>query len=433
MQRIKVVHVGAGSYVFGPGSLAQGLLELRADDLELVLVDPNDTARTLVAGVATRMADDAGLGRVEVRDAAGFDEGELAGADFVICSAAPGMAGGFEHVKQAVAEHAPDHPVTEFGGVHGVDCTLRNGHLVKRLAIEMRRVCPNATLLIVTNPLPRMCGIAHACGIDAVGFCSVSLAAYDWLDRLHGGPGERFPFRRSRSEFDVISGGVNHLAWLTDIRRDGTDAMPETMRRLGDGPVPSGWEHAADLGLRAGVPLAVADGHTEDFFPPRGTGGTDHVAHGDAAQRERLATNLRNYADGGLAWEAVGSTVPWERPWEFLLARAGRVGPATLHSLNLPNRGQVPTLPEGIYVETPARADASGIDPTRVDLPASAVELCRPAIATHEHLIRAVMDEDASAVRAALEADATVEDVEACLAACRSAAGRHAGLMPLAI
>ena len=420
MQRIKVVHVGAGSFVFGPGSLAQGLLEHRADRLDLVLIDPDDDARGLVVDVARRMA--RGRDDVTVAGAAAFDGEALDGADFVICSAAPAMGRCFGDVLAAVAEHCPGHPVSEFGGVHGVDCTLRNGHLVRRLAGAMRRHCPRATLLNVTNPLPRMCQIAREVGVETVGFCAVSLAAYDWLDRLHGGEGERFPFARTRRRWDITAGGVNHLSWVVE--------PGDLAAKLGEVIVP-GWEHAQRLGAEAGVPLAVSDDHTRDFFPPRpGDAGADHVQHGDAERRRRLAQNLAAYAAGEMAWEQVGATVPWERPWDYLLARAGRIPAAEFASLNLPNAGQVPQLPPGVYVETPAVADAAGVRPTRVDLPEAAAAMCRRAAETHGHLVRAVMRGEPAAVCLALESDPTVTDAHAALAAVRAAASMHAGLMP---
>ena len=296
-----------------------------------------------------------GLDRVTVSGAAAFDGDALDDADFVICSAAPAMNRCFGHVRDAVDRHCPGHVLSEFGGVHGVDCTLRNGHLVRRLAEAMRERCPTATLQNVTNPLPRMCQIARGVGVETVGFCAVSLAAYDFLDRLHGGPGERFPFARSRERWNITAGGVNHLSWIVE--------PADLAAKLGDATVP-GWEHAQRLGVEAGVPLAVADDHTRDFFPPRpGDAGADHVQHGDAEHRRRLAQNLAAYAAGELAWEQVGSTVPWERPWDYLLARSGRTSAASFHALNLPNAGQIPQLPPGVYVETPAVADAAGVRP----------------------------------------------------------------------
>ena len=420
MRRIKVVHVGAGSFVFGPGSLAQGLLEHGADGLALVLIDPDAAARDLVVAVARRMAE--GLDDVTVTGAASFDGDVLDGADFVICSAAPAMNRCFEHVREAIARHCPGHVLSEFGGVHGVDCTLRNGHLARRLAEAMRRHCPRATLLNVTNPLPRMCQIAAGVGVETVGFCAVSLAAHDFLDRLHGGSGERFPFARSRERWDITAGGVNHLSWI--VEPGGLAA------KLGDAVVP-GWEHAQRLGVEADVPLAVADDHTRDFFPPRpGDAGADHVQHGDAERRRRLAENLAAYAAGEMAWEDVGSTVPWERPWDYLLARSGRTSAASFHALNLPNAGQIPRLPPNVYVETPAVADAAGVRPTPVDLPEAAAAMCRRAIETHGHLVRAVLDDDPAAVRLALESDPTATDVDAALAAVWAAASMHADLMP---
>jgi alpha-galactosidase len=64
---------------------------------------------------------------------------------------------------------------------------------------------------------------------------------------------------------------------------------------------------------------------------------------------------------------------------------------------NLPNRGQMPQLPAGAAVETPALIDANGVQPSVVtDIPPQLIALMRSQINVQELVVRALVDEDIS-------------------------------------
>jgi alpha-galactosidase len=68
--------------------------------------------------------------------------------------------------------------------------------------------------------------------------------------------------------------------------------------------------------------------------------------------------------------------------------------PQVVHA-NLPNHGQVPQLPGGAAVETPALVDANGVQPTRVaEMPPQLVALMRSQINVQELVVRALLDEN---------------------------------------
>src|SRR5579871_1233293 len=152
MTSLIVAVIGAGSYVFGPSVLDQSILQHRLDGLELALMDPDHEVLERMAGVGRRMARDTG---VDTRLTTHTDRATaLNGAAFVICSASPQMQRRFRMDCEIVDRYLPDHLVTEFGGIAGISYTLRQIALIEGIAADMRRLCPDAWLLNVANPLP---------------------------------------------------------------------------------------------------------------------------------------------------------------------------------------------------------------------------------------------------------------------------------------
>jgi alpha-galactosidase len=193
-------------------------------------------------------------------------------------------------------------------------------------------------------------------------------------------PGAAYGFRDVW--VDVV--GINHFTFVTGIRLDGRDMMADwaAFAETHAGP---GWheavpdsddEHARyfssrsrvkfDLFRRFGLPPAAGDRHLAEFLP------------------------ARDYLDDAASWGFALTPVEYRvRDRAARLARAeamiaGRIGPEAKRSdeamldqfaalmgggmphvsnVNLPNRGQIENLPEGVVVETNARFGPDGIAP----------------------------------------------------------------------
>ena len=103
---MKIVIIGIGSFTFGPSVLSQALAENTLPNLELVLVDLDRDLAELMAAVARRMASPANR---DVKISATTDRrSALSGADFVVCSASPGMQRRFEKDCQIIAQFLPE-------------------------------------------------------------------------------------------------------------------------------------------------------------------------------------------------------------------------------------------------------------------------------------------------------------------------------------
>ena len=430
---VKIAAIGAGSFVFGPSVLAQTFLEYEINDVHLALVDPDMETIELMAGVGRRMAQERGL-RATITAHADRDEA-LDGAGFVICSASPQMKARFQTDWRIIDEYAPGHLKTEFGGVAGISYSLRQIALIRAITDDMKRLCPNSWLLNVSNPLPRVAQAASENGIQTAGFCAVSLSAYGTLWRLLTGEHLPYPWEPARARWQLTSAGLNHFAWVVGLedRVTGENLLPQVRERLAAGGT-TGQPRADALARETGFLLSSGDDHTRDFLPPAGPDPGADVApfHGNADERRRRLELLSAVGEGRASWDDLLAGEAWEKPLAFVSALSG--GPAAdFHSLNLLNgEGQVANLPRNVFVETPCRVSAEGVQPKSVTLPESVVPLCERTAQVTDTLVRAAREHSRALVHEAIELDPTVLDkaagvraVDACLVAQKDLVGEY--------
>ncbi len=429
MADIKIALVGAGSYVFGPSFLAQVYLEHRLSHVELALIDVSKEGVELMAGVGRRMAESVG---VPARITTHTDwRAGLAGADFVVCSAAREGLRRFEMDAAIVARLAPDHKMSEFGGIAGISYSLRQIALIEQLAADMRAVCPDAWLLSVANPLPRVCQAAQEAGVKTAGFCAVAIMAYARPWKLLTGQGSVYPFAEPRAAYAITNGGLNHFSWILALRDRATDEdlLPVVRQRLAEGGT-TGQPVTDALARQTGYLPAAGDSHIRDFLEPDLTTGLHEPPfHGDPEQRRRRMEQLSAVADGALEPTALLEHVAWEKPIDFVAAFAGGA-PVRLEGLNLVNAGQIANLPEGVFVETPCRISTGAAEPETLTLPESILPLCARTVEVTAAIVRAARQRSRQGVHQAVELDPTITDKAAGRAAMDACIAAHADILP---
>lgn len=266
---LKIAVIGAASFVFGPSVLAQLFAEMRLNDVAVTLMDVDTEALEKMAGVGRRLIQDNGI---EAATVTATTDRETApdGAHFVICCAAPQMQRRFAQDRAIIERFAPEHGITEFGGLSGIAYSLRQIAFILGVTDDMRRLCPDALLLDVSNPLPRLAQAAEENGIRTVGFCTVAISAYSLLWQILEGESLRYPFTRARDRWQITTAGVNHLTFMVrfEDKTTGEDLYPMLRRRLAEGAT-GGNPRAERLCRETGFLLVPADEHTHDFFTPR--------------------------------------------------------------------------------------------------------------------------------------------------------------------
>jgi alpha-galactosidase len=429
MSHLKIAAVGVGSFVFGPSVLAQTILENRLDDVELALVDVDAEVLDLMASVGQRMAQQAGV-RVHISTHTERNRA-FAGADFVICSVARQGLKRFATDCEIVTRYIPDHQITEFGGIAGISSSLRQIAMIQEIAADMRRSCPQAWLLNVANPLPRVCQAAHAAGIKTLGFCAVSLLAYSMAWQLLNGEALEYPFSKARKRWQVTTAGLNHFVWLVRLqdRVTGADLLPALRDALARGRA-TGNEQSETLARETGFLLVPHDNHTRDFLVPRKPADPlTETFHGTPGERLHRLALMRRIAQGEEGFDELLQSSSWERPVDVIAALAfGRT--AELHALDMMNEGQIPHLPRSVFVETPCTVTRDGPAPHTVELPSTVLPLCLRTALVTDTIVQAALLRKRVLVHQAIELDPTVQDKLAGIRAIDACLEAHDDLLP---
>ena len=424
---MKIVVVGAGSFVFAPSVLYDAIAVHRLSELHVALVDPNRQMADLMAGLGRRMARDEKV-TATVTSHADWREA-LDGTDFVICCAAAQLQRRFDTDVEIIRRRAPGHLVTEFGGVQGISYTLRQIALIESLATDMRRICPKAWLLCSSNPLPRVCQAAHELGIRAAGFCSNSMIGYGLVGKLMLDRDEDFPWTETIRCYDAVMAGMNHITFMLSLRNraDGRDTMPEFLGRAKK--LKAFTPVTAQLVEQTGCWTSNGDEHIRDFLVPSEYSRPMKMSsHGTPEERDAQIRLLRAAGEGNADWTPLLKHRAWEKPVDFAVALSGG-RPAQFHSLNLVNEGQLPDLPNGVFVETPATVDRNGPAAAVFRLPDSVARLSRPMAELNQILVRAALTRQNGLLEEAIELDPTILDKAAGLAALEECLKAHSDLL----
>jgi alpha-galactosidase/6-phospho-beta-glucosidase family protein len=422
---MKITLIGAGSFVFG-GTVLIDALERLGMEGELALVDLNLEAAEAMAGVGRQMAREFGL---DCAVWATADRREaLPGSDFVILSAAPQGARRWWMDYRILAAAGMSEQARECGGLGGLSYSLRTVSLALDVCADMAALCPGATLLDVTNPMPRVVtAVHHFTEVPVYGFCNMAFRGaqgYEWLAGLVGLPW---------TQVEVVTAGLNHFAWLVSMRdrETGADFVPfvEDVIRRGEGQemvVLRRWLQ------RYGAVSVTGVDHTAEFLPTEADTPTraEPPFHGDEAERQAHMARLVAAGAGELDWRLALDHGSWEHPVEVAAALCRRETVA-VPILNLPNHGYLPDLPEGRIVEVPARTAEGRLSGVEVGaLPGEVGAICRAISDVHELVAQGAAMGDRDALRSAIEIDPAVDGKAAGLAVLEELIAAHRDLLP---
>lgn len=424
---MKIVLVGAGSFVFAPSILNDAVVEHRLQGVRLALVDPAVEMAELMARLGRQMARSSSVAAAFTAHA-GWREA-LDGADFVVCCAAVQLQRRFAMDVEIIRRLSPGHLVTEFGGIHGISYSLRQIALIKRLAADMRRLCPAAWLLCAANPLPRVCQAAHELGIRAAGFCSNSMGAYGLIGQILLHQREGFPWPAARARYEAVMAGLNHFTFTLALseRETGRDALASFIEHAREQGALE--RRAESLIAATGYWPANGDGHMRDFLPPdEHSWPLEMSSHGTDEERAARLHALREAAAGRRTFDELLEHRAWEKPMDFVAAMSG-LSPARFHALNLVNAGQLPDLPAGVFVETPAVVTPAGPIPRPMRLPEPVARVSRPVAELNSLIVQAGLSGRRELIREAIDIDPTILDKAAGRAALDACLDAHADLV----
>jgi alpha-galactosidase len=445
MRPSKTVLIGAGSASFGLGELATLIRERQLRGSTISLVDLNPKGLELIHKLAERMAGEWETG-VIIESTTNRREA-LKSADFVAVTIETGPREGLWEQDYALTlQHGLRQPYAENGGPGGFAHTLRNIPPMMDIARDMQALCPEAWLISLTNPLPRLCrAVTRYTDVKTVGLCHqvyygyliLALAfadelgierppvlpngaAYVMADAI-GWDNAYILNAQAVQKLAVRSAGLNHFIWALDIRvrETGEDLYPRLMAKLD--AMPPGFEPLArDIYKAIGTMPIGGDTHISEYLP--------WMVNNQRKPWDRYSIPLYEWdvwaGRREAMWKRIEAMVTGTEPiaplknahsegvYEII---SGIMGDKHLpmEAVNIPNRGLITNLPEETIVEVPGLIDITGVNGVAVgDLPPMVAELCRREAALVELVVQAGVEGNREAALQALLLDPHVDDIE---------------------
>ena len=359
------------------GALLTDVHERRVDEVWLYDVEESRLAavRRVLEGMAAGRPD-----APRVHATTSLDEA-LAGADFVFSAI---RVGGLEG-RVADERVALDLGVLgqETTGPGGISFGLRTVPVAVSVAQRVRAVAPDAWVINFTNPAGMITeAMQGVLGDRVVGICDSPITLARRAARALGLEPEAVT---------VDYAGLNHLGWLSGLRHEGRDVLPDLLaddallasmeetalfgadwlRTLG--VLPNEYLYYYDFTRDAVASIRRAERTRGEYlleqqraFYAGVTAASDAHAEWDRVRLERNATYMREArAEGEERGEEEVTGGGYEGVALAIMAAVSRGEPASL-ILDVRNGGSLPGLPDDAVVEVPCTVDASGPRPIAV-------------------------------------------------------------------
>lgn len=119
--------------------------------------------------------------------------------------------------------------IGDTNGIGGIFRALRTIPVMKDFAQDMQKVCPNALFINYTNPMSMLTlAMNRMSDIKTIGLCHSHQECVPML------------FARLGMSTDGVSykiAGINHMAWLLEISKNGENLYPLIRQKALDGPI----------------------------------------------------------------------------------------------------------------------------------------------------------------------------------------------------
>ncbi|WP_059053960.1 alpha-glucosidase/alpha-galactosidase [Paenibacillus senegalimassiliensis] len=385
----KITFIGAGSTVFAKNVLGDCMQTPALQGFELALFDIDQQRLKDSENMLNNLRHSSGSTCVikaytDRKDA-------LRGAKYVINAI---QVGGYDPCTitdfEIPKKYGLRQTIADTVGIGGIFRNLRTIPVMLDFASDIREVCPDALFLNYTNPMAVLTNVMNTYGqVRTVGLChSVQQCIPGLFDSLG----------LDKTGVQAKIAGINHMAWLLEVTRDGVDLYPEIKRLAAEKQqTPHSDMVRFEMMLKFGYYITESSEHNAEYHPyfikrqypelierfqipldeyPRRC--VSQIANWEK-MREELVNNYdlkheRSHEYASYIMEAIETDVPFKI--------AG----------NVMNTGLIPNLPQEACVEVSCLVDASGVTPTYAgNLPPQCAALNRTNINTQLLTIEAAI------------------------------------------
>lgn len=385
----KITFLGAGSSIFAKNVLGDSMLTPSLQGFELALFDIDlerlKDSETMLNNLKRTTGSTCKIRSYTDRKEA------LRGAKYVVNAI---QVGGYDPCTitdfEIPKKYGLRQTIADTIGIGGLFRSLRTIPVMLDFARDMQEVCPDAWFLNYTNPMSVLTNvmITHG-GVKTVGLChSVQACVSDLFDNLG----------IDKTGVQSKIAGINHMAWLLEVTKDGQDLYPEIKRRAKEKQKEKHHDMVRlEMMLRFGYYITESSEHNAEYHPyfikknypelierfnipldeyPRRC--VRNIEKWNT-MREELVNNVdlthkRSKEYASYIFDAMETNIPY------------KIGG------NVMNTNLITNLPNEACVEVPCLVDQSGISPTHIgNLPPQLAALNRTNINTQLLTIEAAM------------------------------------------
>jgi len=409
MSAPKIVFIGGGSFHWGPGIIRDLIVNPALAGSTLVLHDIDHEAAETNRLIAELLRAKAGVDfTIEVVDdrAAALD-----GAGYVMVAIATGGLDAWRLDMEIPDSHGVRQTIADTVGPGGWSRGLRTIPALLAIARDMERICPTAWMLNVTNPMTTLTRAVHKhTTIPCVGLCHEMVHCIHELEPILGAP---------EPEVHYTASGINHCAWMLEIKVRGIDGLDLIRRHWKEQGLPKDTVAPILLDIFGCLPIWKGR-HLSEFFPhfltpETGYGEKFGFLDQMVTVKDRYASRKRERE----RWLKMpqGEHLPGLEPGSEAVAPiivALEGGPPVTAPVNWPNRGQITNMPPDVVVETMGLIDARGVSPICAGpLPTAIHSLLMRHVDNQELIVEAAVTGDRQLAMQALFNDPLIKDVDA--------------------
>lgn len=385
----KITFLGAGSTIFAKNVLGDCMLTPSLQGFELALFDID----------AERLKDSENMlnnlkqtvGSTCTIKAYSDRKEALRGAAYVVNAI---QVGGYDPCTitdfEIPKKYGLRQTIADTIGIGGIFRNLRTIPVMLDFAKDIQEVCPDALFLNYTNPMAVLTNVMNTYGgVNTVGLChSVQVCVphiFEHLGMDHSGV-----------QWKIA--GINHMAWLLEVKKDGVDLYPEIKQRAREKQKEKHDDMVRfEMMLRFGYYITESSEHNAEYHPY-------FIKRQYPELVDRFNIPLDEYPR-----RCLNQIKRWKTMREELVSNKNLTHKRTLEYAsyifeametnnpfkiggNVMNTGLITNLPKEACVEVPCLVDSSGVNPTYVgDLPPQCAALNRMNINTQLLTIEAAM------------------------------------------
>jgi alpha-galactosidase len=365
----KIVLIGAASAAFGPPTFVDlNLSEVLAGST-IVLVDIDTEKLHMMYEVLSE--DNKKLGNKFNIESTPDRKKALKGTDFVINSTEHGDRFELRWQDNTIPrKHGSTERMAENGGPGGFFHSARQIPEIIKIAKDVSKICPDAFFINYSNPMSRIClALKRAVpDLKTFGLChQIGLLTPPHLSNI---------LNKKRSDFQIITGGLNHFAFLLGLKNlnNGEDLLPVFNAKC-QNYFQDKWDrfHYADLTFeifkRFGWFPYVGDNHICEYLQIGSQYTTaedltewitrmEQANKGGNAKLKRYYKRLQsgNYPKKGMLMKGPSG----ERAIPIIEAIVNDSNSYEI-AVNIPNDGIIENLPQDLVIECSGTVNKEGI------------------------------------------------------------------------